>query len=87
MIAAQLIVFLFIVEGPVKETILSAFRVSLPTSVVQLEPLTDLPAVHPDPHNPLQHLFPQMISDGAKSANLNIGSIPQALFYAVATTT
>lgn len=86
MIAAQLIVFLFIVEGPVKETILSAFRVSLLTSVVQLEPLTDLPAVHPDPHNPLLHLFPQMISGGAKSANLNIGSIPQA-FYVVATTT
>lgn len=71
MIAAQLIVFLFIVEGPVEETILSTFRVSLPTSGAQLEPLTDLPAVHPDPHNPVLHLFPPRISDGAKSANLN----------------
>lgn len=86
MIAARLIVFLLIMEAPAEETILSTFRVSLPTSVAQFEPLTDLPAVQPDPHNPLPHLFPQRISDGAKSANLNIGSTPQALFYDVATT-
>lgn len=86
MIAARLIVFLFIVEAPTEKTILSTFRVSLPTSVAQFEHLTDLPAVQPDPYNRLLHLFPQRISDGAKSANLNIGSIPQTLFYDVATT-